>query len=364
MKLPKIDAFRDNIKVQMKPGAAPPQAQVDAETLKKRQEVIKKIQDKIAEIEKCLNTADYKKAYKIAAGEILKYTPQSIQGNDLLERMASMAETALEYMHTLAPESDDAFLDFLGGEMEDYKDVPLFKSIERMLADRLKRKIARFKKEGRDAWIAPWIETWKPVVVIVDEQKALNKFLAGEDANLKWKFKIPVQYSPGEKQRLLEKRKKINDALTSKAAELEKEKPRVPAPSQPFVEPVPVLPVEPVEFTKSASSSGMFSKKKATTNEPAKQEQKEQKKHKPHPKKSEPKALSKEDDHISSSEVKEYLFKLKHEQNVNEVHFVKIKNDLNAISLNKEKKLFKILEALGEKGIVIRKQGSYYAILF
>nr|MDO8086047.1 hypothetical protein [Candidatus Sigynarchaeum springense] len=368
MKLPKIDAFRDNVKVVQKPGAPPPpsHAQIDPEAQKKRQEAIKRITEKAAEIEKALNGGDYKRAYKLATGELQKYTAQSIKGNELLERMASMAETALEYMNSLLPaKEDDWFLDMLGSEMDDYKAVPLFQAVERVLAERLKKKLGQFKKEGKLAWIAPWLQTWKPVVEIVDEQKVLNKWIAGEpgaDAAIRWKFKVPVIYTPGEKQRLVEKRRKIHEALASKATELEKETTPAPPPEEPVSMPVPVM-VETPRIAKSSGTTGTFSRKKATTVEQAKPEQ-PQKAHKSHPKQSKPKPLATLDDHISSSEVKEYLYKLKYEQNVNEVHFIKIKNDLNAISLNKEKKLFKILMRLVEKGLVIKKTGSIFAILF
>jgi hypothetical protein len=230
--MPKIDAFKE-IKIETNPGAAPVPTQVDAATLKKREAAIKKIQDKIVEIEKALNTGDYKRAFTIASGEIVKYTGQSIQGNDLLERMASMAETALEYLDSLLPEIDnDWFLDTLGGVMPDYKDIALFKTIERVLADRLKKKLKKFKEEGKDTWISSWLETWAPVVELIDVQKTMNKFLADDATKFKWKFKIPVKYAPGEKQRLLDKRRKINEALAAKAAELEKDVvrgPRIPA---------------------------------------------------------------------------------------------------------------------------------------
>ncbi|MEX2682767.1 MAG: hypothetical protein Q6373_014345 [Candidatus Sigynarchaeota archaeon] len=369
MKLPKIDAFRDTVKIVQKPGASPtPQAQVDPEIQRKRQEAIKRITEKIAEIEKALNGGDYKRAYKLATGELQKYTVQSIKGNELLERMAAMAETSLEYMNSLLPAKDeDWFLDMLGSEMDDYKAIPLFQAIERVLAERLKKKLDQFKKEGKVTWIAPWLETWKPVVEIIDEQKTLNKWFAGEagaDANFRWKFKIPVKYAPGEKQRLLEKRRKIHEALATKAAELEKETTPTPPPppAEPVAVPVPVV-LETPRIAKSSSTTGTFSRKKATTSEQAKPEH-QQKTHKSHPKQNKPKPLTAQDDHISSSEVKEYLYKLKHEQNVNEVHFIKIKNDLNAISLNKEKKLFKILMRLVEKGLLIKKTGSIFAILF
>jgi len=367
VKIPKADAFRDNVKIETKPSAAPVPSQVDAATLKKREAVIKKIQDKIAEIEKALNTGDYKRAFILASGEIVKYTPQSIQGNELLERMAAMAETALEYMDSLLPEKEgDWFLDTLGGTMAEYKAIPLFQAIERILVDRLKKKLNQFKQDGKEAWIPRWLETWAPIVELIDVQKTMSKFLADDGTKFKWKFKIPVKYAPGEKQRLLDKRKKINDALAAKVAELEKDvvrAPRVPAISE---EPQAVLQPDLVEIPKVAKTttlSGSFSKKKATTAESGKKEPVSAKKSVPHPKQSKPKPLQQEDDHISASEVKDYLHKLKYDQKVNEVHFIKIKNDLAAMSLNKEKKLFKILQALVEKGILVKKQGSYYAIL-
>jgi hypothetical protein len=367
MKLPKIDAFRDNVKIVQKPGAPPPpQAQVDPETQKKRQEAIKRITEKLAEVEKALNGGDYKRAYKLATGELQKYTGQSIKGNELLERMASMAETSLEYMNSRLPaKEDDWFLDMLGGEMEDYKAVPLFQTVERVLAERLKKKIGQFKKEGKEGWIAAWLETWMPVVELIDAQKALNRFLSGEpDTLLKWKFKIPVQYMPGEKQRLAEKRRRINEALATKSAEIEKETTPVPTPLPADIVsiPVPVIPDTP-RIAKASSVTGAFSRKKATTTEQAKPAP-PQKAHKSHPKPNKPKTAVAEDEHITSTEVKEYLYKLKHEQNVNEVHFIKVKNDLNAVSLNKEKKLFKILMRLVEKELLIKKTGSIFAILF
>jgi hypothetical protein len=367
MKLPKIDAFRDNVKIVQKPGAPPPpEAQVDPETQKKRQEAIKRITEKVAEIEKALNAGDYKRAYKLATGELQKYTGQSIKGNELLERMASMAETSLEYMNSLLPaKEDDWFLDMLCGEMEDYKAVPLFQAIERVLAERFKKKLGQFKKEGKEGWIATWLETWTPVVELIDAQKVLNKFLSGEpDTSLKWKFKIPVQYTPGEKQRLTEKRRRINEALAANSAEIEKETAPAPPslPAEIASMPISVIPDTP-RIAKASSGTGAFSKKKATTTEQAKPAP-PQKAHKPHPKLSKPKPLAPEEDHISSTEVKEYLYKLKYEQQVNEVHFIKIKNDMNAISLNKEKKLFKILMRLVEKGLVIKKTGSIFAIVF
>ncbi len=367
MKLPKIDAFRDTVKIVQKPGTPPPpQAQVDPETLKKRQEAIKRITEKAAEVEKALNGGDYKRAYKLATGELQKYTGQSIKGNELLERMASMAETSLEYMNSLLPaQEDDWFLDMLGGEMEDYKAVPLFQAVERVLAERLKKKIGQFKKEGKEGWIAAWLETWMPVVELIDAQKALNRLLSGEpDSSLKWKFKIPVQYTPGEKQRLTEKRRRINDALVTKSAEIEKETAttRAPPSAELASMPIPVIPDTP-RIAKASSVTGAFSRKKATTSEQAKPEP-PQKAHKAHPKQTKPKTLTPEEDHISSTEVKEYLYKLKYEQNINEVHFIKIKNDMNAISLNKEKKLFKILMRLVEKELLIKKTGSIFAILF
>jgi hypothetical protein len=118
------------------------------------------------------------------------------------------------------------------------------------------------------------------------------------------------------------------------------------------------------KLSKASGASGSFSNKKASTAETTKKEPQAEKKHKPHPKENKPKPLQQEDDHISTTEVKEYLQKLKNEQKVNEVHFIKIKNDLSAMSLNKEKKLFKILQALVEKGLLVKKQGSYYAIVF
>jgi hypothetical protein len=367
MKLPKIDAFRDNVKIVQKPGTPPPpQVQVDPETLKKRQEAIKRISEKAVEVEKALNGGDYKRAYKLATGELQKYTGQSIKGNELLERMASMAETSLEYMNSLLPaKEDDWFLDLLCGEMDDYKAVPLFQAVERVLAERLKKKIGQFKKEGKEGWIATWLETWVPVVELVDAQKSLNKFLAGEpDALLKWKFKIPVQYTPGEKQRLTEKRRRINDALTAKSAEIEKETitTRAPPSAEIAAMPIPVIPDTP-RIAKASNVTGAFSRKKAPTTEQAKPET-PQKAHKPHPKVSKPKPLAPDDDHLSSTEVKEYLHKLKYEQKVNEVHFIKIKNDMNAISQNKEKKLFKILMRLVEKELLIKKPGSIFVILF
>lgn len=367
MKLPKIDAFRDNVKIETKPGAAPVPSQVDPAMLKKQQEAIKKIQDKIAEIEKALNGGDYKRAFSLASGEIVKYTAQSLQGNDLLERMTAMAETALEYMDSLLPEKDgDWFLDTLGGTMVDYKDIPVFKAIERVLVDHLKKKLLQFKQEGKEAWIPRWLETWAPVVELIDVQKTMNKFLADDATKFKWKFKIPVKYAPGEKQRLLDHRHKINEALAAKAAELEKDiakAPKAPAvPEESQTAPQPDL-AEIPKVSKTSASSGAFSKKKATTAEATKKEAQPEKKRKPHPKEGKPKPLQQEDDHISTSEVKDYLHKLKYEQKVNEVHFIKIKNDLAAMSLNKEKKLFKILQALVEKGVLVKKQGSYYAIL-
>jgi hypothetical protein len=366
MKMPKIDAFRDNVKIVQKPGGPPPpQAQVDPETQKKRQEAIKRITEKAVEIEKALNAGDYKRAYKLATGELQKYTGQSIKGNELLERMASMAETALEYLNNLLPsKEDDWFLDMLGGEMEDYKAFPLFQVVERMLAERLKKKLGQFKKEGKEGWIPQWLETWEPVVEVVDKQRTLSKWLAGEpDATVKWKFKIPVQYTPGEKQRLSERRRKIHEALAARSADIEKD--AAPSRQRVIVEPEQVtIPVtaEPPRMAKASGASGTFSKKKATTADQAKLAP-AQKPRKPHPKNTKPKPLAAEDDHISSTEVKEYLYKLKHEQNVNEVHFMKIKNDLNVVSLNKEKKLFKILMSLVEKGVVIKKLGSVFAII-
>ncbi len=368
MKFPKIDAFRDNVKIVQKPGAQPPPQAVDPETQKKRQEAIKRITEKAAEIEKALNGGDYKRAYKLATGELQKYTTQSIKGNDLLERMASMAETSLDYMNSLLPaKEDDWFLDMLCGEMDDYKAVPLFQTVERVLAERLKKKLGQFKKAEKLAWIAPWLETWRPVVEIIDEQRSLNKWISGEpgaETVIRWKFKIPAKYSPGEKQRLAERRRKINEALASNAAELEKDpvQARAPVDAEVAAAPIPVLPDTP-KIAKSSAGAGTFSRKKATTTEQAKPEP-PQKMHRPHPKQSKPKPLATLDDHISSSEVKEYLYKLKYEQKVNEVHFIKIKNDMNAISLNKEKKLFKILMRLVEKGLVIKKTGSIFAILF
>ncbi|NMC07435.1 MAG: hypothetical protein GYA24_19625 [Candidatus Lokiarchaeota archaeon] len=367
MKLPKIDAFRDNVKIVEKPGAPPPTpSKIDPEVQKKRQEAIKRISEKAAEIERALNGGDYKRAFKLAMGELEKYTAQSIKGNELLERVASMAETALEYMNSLLPvKEDDWFLDVLCGEMDNYKATPLFQAIERVLAERLKKKLAQFKKEGKEGWIPAWLETWAPVVELIDTQKVLNKYLAGEpDAQLRWKFKIPVQYAPGEKQRLGEKRRKIHEAMAAKAAEIEKDtvSTRPPPPSEPEAIFVPVIADAP-RIPKASGASGAFSRKKATTSEQAKPAP-PPKAHKPHPKQAKPKPLAALDDHISTTEVKEYLFKLKHEQNINDVHFIKIKNDLNAISLNKEKKLFKILMRLVEKGIVIKKTGSIFAIVF
>ncbi len=367
MKLPKIDAFRDTMKIVQKPGAPPPpQAQVDPESQKKRQEAIKRITEKAVEVEKALNGGDYKRAYKLASGELQKYTGQSIKGNELLERMASMAETSLEYMNSLLPaKDDDWFLDMLGGEMEDYKAVPLFQAVERVLAERLKKKLGQFKKEGKEGWIAAWLETWAPVVELIDAQRVLNKVLSGEqDTSLKWKFKIPVQYTPGEKQRLAEKRRRINEALAAKSAEIEKDTAPAPTPLPAEIAsmPVPVIPDTP-RIAKASSVTGAFSRKKATTTEQAKPAP-PQKAHKTHPKLSKPKPLAPEEDHISSTEVKEYLYKLKYEQKINEVHFIKIKNDMNAISLNKEKKLFKILMRLVEKELLIKKTGSIFAILF
>ncbi|MBN2152722.1 MAG: hypothetical protein JW839_14820 [Candidatus Lokiarchaeota archaeon] len=368
MKLPKIDAFRNNVRIVQKPGAPPPPQAVDPGVQKKRQEAIKRITEKAVEIEKALNGGDYKRAYKLASGELQKYTAQSIKGNELLERMASMAETALEYMNSLLPaKDDDWFLEMLGGEMDDYKAVPLFQAVERVLAERLKKKLGQFKDEGKPSWIAPWLETWRPVVEVVDEQKTLNRWLAGEagaDAIIRWKFKIPARYSPGEKQRLGERRRKIHEALASKAAELEKEPERTRATEavEAIAVQAPTM-IETPKLPKSTGGAGTFSRKKATTVQEPKPAP-PQKAHKPHPKQGKPKPLADQDDHISSSEVKEYLYKLKYEQKVNEVHFIKIKNDLNAISLNKEKKLFKILMGLVEKGLVIKKTGSVFAILF
>lgn len=340
---------------------------MDAATFKKRQDAIKKIQDKISEIEKALNTGDYKRAFTLASGEIVKYTAQSIQGNDLLERMAAMAETSLEYMDSLLPEKEwDWFLDTLGGTMADYKDIPLFHAIERVLVDRLKKKLLQFKQDGKDSWIPRWLETWAPVVELIDVQKTMNKFLVDDATKFKWKFKIPVKFAPGEKQRLLDKRRKINEALAAKATELEKDVVKAPRSPAVLEEPQAVLQPDLIEMpkaSKTSAASGTFSKKKANTAEVTKKEPQPEKKHKPHPKEGKPKPLQQEDDHISTSEVKEYLHKLKYDEKVNEVHFIKIKNDLAAMSLNKEKKLFKILQALVEKGVLVKKQGSYYAIL-
>ena len=364
---PKVPFYKkEKVKVNVKQPAGA-KSQEKKRISKKKQKLLLKLHRQAKEVEQLINKADYKQAFKIARGIISKYTDQSIKGNDLLNRIARMAETALEYMHVLNPEIDDVFLELLGSEMEQYKDLDLYRTVERILAERLENKLKQIKDEGREKWIEKWMETWKPWVSIIKEEKILSKFIEGEEVHFKWKFKIPVEFQPGEKQDCLEIRDKINRAIDQKSdsvfeeieeslneAKEEKETPAIPY--------VPAIPV--TKISGSTKSKGTFSKSKTIVDK--KDDIIQEKTHKSHkkPKSGLPREKEKEEDRLRSSDVFDYLYKLKYEEGVDEAHFIKIKNGVGAFSQNKEKKLFKILSKYEEKKYIIRKAGHNYAILF
>lgn len=368
-RFPKVPVYTDRpgAKQPPKPGQAPPPA-LDPAAQRKKQEILKGIQDKIADIERSLNAADYKKAYRIAIGELRKYTDASIETNELLSRMSSMAETAVEYLQATTPPADAAFLEFLAGELEEYKAIEPFKVVERALAGRLGSMIVAFKDAGKASLVPRWVETWAPWVVPVDGEKAVRKVIDEPGTvRLRWSFKIPPAFAPGEKQQCQDARRRIQDALVKGTVAITDEGPRAggdgtgtPAPEPPAIY---VPPVEPVKVA-TASSRGAFSRKKATV-EPA--PARELPRQPPSRKQSRPSpplpVVAKDEPAFTASDVKERLLKYKREDGLDEVHFVKIKNDVGAFSLNQEKKLFKIMEALVQKGLVIRKRGKVYAIL-
>jgi hypothetical protein len=365
-----LPATGGKIRIDIKPGGPggkpPIITAVNPAAEKKKQKALLNIQQKIADIDKSLNAADYKKAFRLAAGEIKKYTIPSIEGNDLLGRIAGMAETALEYLHARTPETDDLLLDFLGGELENYKEISLYALVRTAVGERLAAKVKQLKDEGHDGWIPKYLDTWAPWVKPPDA-RSVNAFLGGSTDQIKWKFASPVKFQAGERQKCLDARKRIMDALAKKAKELA-EPERAPAPVQPASvaeeAPGPVLPPEaPITRISKSGSSGVFSKKKAVAEKAKPVEAPKAPSRSKKPKKTAPVLASKEDDTLHSHEVWNYLVGLKRDKNVSEVHFLKIKTDLNVISLNKERKLFKILERFVLKGYVLRKAGNIYVLL-
>ncbi len=368
-RFPKIP-FGDPRAPKLPPKQPPKPQAIDPAMQKKRQEIIVKIQQKIIDIERCLNHAEYKKAFQIATGELAKYTPGSIGGNDLLARLASLAETAIDYMHGLTSPEDDAFLELLGGQMEEYKDIALYKAIERMMAERLGAKLAQLVGKGKTSWARTWLETWKPWVLPADGERAIEKLVKEPAEKTRWKFIIPPAFSPGEKQRAVELRRKISHAMVKleegiDEGEIDAAAGRVPDAQVAETPPLPVvLPVEIPKTRPSASSSGVFSRKKALVEgkQDAEKDTPKKPKHKrPGPSRALPAPT--DEPAFSSADVRERLQKYKHEEGLKEFHFMKLKTDLGVVSLNQEKKLFKILERLILKGYVIRKKGNVYAIL-
>ncbi|MHA1369970.1 MAG: hypothetical protein ACTSWN_02675 [Promethearchaeota archaeon] len=344
----------------------------DPERQKKLQKVLNDLMKVMADVEKRLNNGDYKKAYRIASSIIRKYTVETITGNEILFRLSSMAFTAIEYLDVLDLVEKDQFLEFLAKELEQYRKLDLYEKIERIFIRRLEDRLRHIREKGNESLARSWLETWSPWVELIDGEKKLDQFLDGEKINLRWTVKKPIKFSPGEKQSCQSKRKEIVGLLeknltgrwvievgtaktggdTSKAVIDDDLSTVLASASQP---PIPVI--------KKSSSSGSFSKKKLMTQKEKKPApvKNKAKNHKIRPARI--KRVEMKDERLKSSMVKEYLYKLKYELGINEVHYQKIKNDLDVISLNKARKLFRILENFVEKGIVLRKRGSIYAIL-
>ncbi|MFX0098144.1 MAG: hypothetical protein ACFFCS_01085 [Candidatus Hodarchaeota archaeon] len=366
-RVPKVPVYRDDKKIKIKPQKKQVKKRVvDPATLKKKQQLIMELQKKLRDIEQCINKAEYKKAYKIAKGPIEKYTSSSFKTDPTLERISLLAETAIEYLAELTSEGDDNLLEFLASEMEDYKDLDIFRTIEKVFVQRIEFKLGELKEKGKEAYMIEFVNSWKPWVILVDGEKQIEQFNAGDLKKWKWKFKFPIEFAPGEKQEALEFRKKIYKYLNDKLGEEDVLTGDDQAQDEPeVVDPSTLLGSPPIQVIKPKSkSSGYFSSKKSTTSS-EKDQPKAPKRTGPSKAKTQRLKLeAKEDERLRSSEIREYLKKLKYEEGENEVHFLKIKNALGIVTQNKEKKLFKMLERLCEKGYLVRKRGSRYAILF
>lgn len=364
---PKIPVYRNPERPHSKRAAGTMNSKETKEMQEKKRKILMDLQGKMRAVSDLLNKAEYMKAFKMAVAVLEKYTVNTIENQPILTRIMAMAGTALEYLDAMNSSDDDMFLEFLGRQMEDFRPLPLFKTIERIMVDRLNKRMQSMRNDGHGKVIRPWLDSWNPWVELINHEKHVERFLSGEPIKFKWKFTIPIEFAPGERQEKIELRKELLHRIDLKEGGKDiplvpKEPDEPPPPDPSLFEPIP--PPVPIIRKSKISGTGVFSKKKETTGveptvEPTKKKRPKRKKT------TELSSEKKDKEHsLKSSEVKAYLYKLKYEEGVNEVHYQKIKIDLGVVSLNKAKKLFRILKRFDEKGYVLRKRGSRYAILF
>ncbi|MHA1791230.1 MAG: hypothetical protein ACTSVI_01215 [Promethearchaeota archaeon] len=366
-KIPKVPFYKEGrSRIPVKPAANPP-SRLDPKTLKRRQEIMKELQIRFADAEKEMNKGEYKKAYKICMSVLKRYTANSILSQEILSRFDLLAQSAIEYMSMQEEMTLPEAVEFFARELLNYKEINVYLVIRDTFIEKVNELMNLFVEKGRESLLKSWLKAISPWITLQDEKEFILSLKKKERASHpKWRVNLPVNFSPGEKQQYLEIRKKIYKMLTSPERKLDikniEDKGGTGLKSTSH-QALPEPPVPTVKIKKKSSSRGYFSKKKIVADKNQATEIAKRKK----PARKKPSAVSKdlkkEDDHLRTHEVKSYLHELKYKQGVTEVHYQKIKLDLGIVSINKARKLFKILQGLEEKNLVIRKKGSIYAIL-